>query len=118
MKSDKQEVYGEQYGLDLPNRWNDFDPPQQRKYKSLEEESVKKRIDEILHMMAEVRVSEKTIKQFVGCALSRLRIDESIRTEIGKTVYDICQINSSSIDTKDFEPGTLLMKVYDEMYTK
>ncbi|KAL7713287.1 Uncharacterized protein QTN25_009135 [Entamoeba marina] len=104
MKSDKQEVYGEQYGLDLPNRWNDFDPPQQRKYKSLEEEKV--------------RVSEKTIKQFVGCALSRLRIDESIRTEIGKTVYDICQINSSSIDTKDFEPGTLLMKVYDEMYTK
>ncbi|ELP92099.1 hypothetical protein EIN_379960 [Entamoeba invadens IP1] len=112
----KEIIYKEQFGLDLPFRWVTFDQYQQKEYRQAEVDWVKKDMKEILTTMGLVRTNPKTVKQFVGYALSHLRFDESVRKEIDDMVLDVCQVKTDEYMDEIEKMRSDINKVYEGVY--
>ncbi|BFU18198.1 hypothetical protein EHI_065230 [Entamoeba histolytica HM-1:IMSS] len=113
----KSSIYQEQYGLDLPSRWNLFDSNQQTQYRIAETQDFKKNLSTLLDTMKIVRVNDKTLNQFVGYILSQMRFDEIFRKEIDKLVKEKCP-SQNSLTINDSKEQLLadMRKLYDSVY--
>ncbi|EDR23244.1 hypothetical protein EDI_314770 [Entamoeba dispar SAW760] len=114
---EKSSIYQEQYGLDLPSRWNLFDSNQQNQYRIAETQDFKKNLSTLLDTMKIVRVNDRTLNQFVGYILSQMRFDEMFRNEIDKLVKEKCP-SQNALTINDSKEQLLadMRKLYDSVY--
>ena len=92
LSTSKKIIFGDDYSLDLPFRWEKmYDDFQHSTFKSLECQNLLKIVVDVLNDMALLKCQKKTIKQFVGCGLSKFRIDKEIESKIDEVVTGILE---------------------------
>ncbi|EKE40991.1 DENN domain containing protein [Entamoeba nuttalli P19] len=113
---DKELIYREVYGLDLPSRWNLFNKEQQDRFRDEETQRIKISMKSLLETMHIVQVSDTTIKKFVGYSLSQFRFDEKIRKEIEEIALSRCNIITESIENNKERALSKMRELYNAVY--